>query len=111
GLTGGLVGGSSGTSGTSAAGVAGSQAGTGFDKLPQEDRAGLGRGTPSTSTATTRKAPGPTSGQANVTNTLLRQILPQVQRTNRGHEHPEAHHQRRVGAAVGDYATGATHGM
>jgi hypothetical protein len=40
---------------------------------------------------------GPTSGQANTTNTLLERILDQLRHLNGEQDHPEATHQRRVG--------------
>jgi TP901 family phage tail tape measure protein len=47
-------------------------------------------------TAETQRT-GPTSGQANTTNTLLERILDQLRHLNGEQDHPEATHQRRVG--------------
>lgn len=53
---------------------------------------------------------GVTSGQAETQTNLLRRILSELHRLNQGRDHPEASHQRRVGAAIMD-TSGNTHGM
>lgn len=44
-----------------------------------------------------------TAGQGNTTNELLRKIYAELRKLNRGSDHPEGKHQRKTGAAAGDY--------
>lgn len=46
---------------------------------------------------------GPTLGQAETTNSILRRILAELHRLNTGNDHPEATKQRRTGAAIMDF--------
>lgn len=117
-LTGGLVGGTTaggiGTAGPSIGGAGGAGS-TG--KLPmgilRDDRGriiGPKASTPDDSVASARAASTKafTAGQGNTTNQLLRKILAELHRLNRGHDHPEAKHQRKTGAAAGDYGGGGS---
>ena len=108
-LTGGLVGGSGlGTAGPATSGSSdffGPRLGIG----PGPDggpipRRGTGTRTPAQLLAAAPEASrGFTAGQGNTTNTLLRKILAELHKLNRGHDHPEGKQQRKTGSAAGDY--------